>query len=291
MPTDKRNHEVPRCLIDQWRDESHPRKPVWVHDVKRSRSYQAASQAKTPYKFAVASNAYVANLRRRRATEVERWLSEAESILALLIRRLDKMPNEGRVEFASNEWHRLLYAVVGLAHRSSYRLRLWERALAADPNIRLQTGLFPSTSDDARRLTLEQAVNYIALRAQEYTPPEFQVTRRLPNDVLLSDAPAWDIGETGVFLPIGPRCVMRVIRSTSYPVLSLATGPSMTDFVEMFNEHAVQRVRRWVVATSSRQLRQFEDALLPEKVAKRAGKDNVRVGSTANIDKWLTFRD
>jgi hypothetical protein len=56
MPEHKRNHEVPRSLIANWRPVARRGEPVWVFEISKQRLYQSSSIGSSAFKFAIGPN-------------------------------------------------------------------------------------------------------------------------------------------------------------------------------------------------------------------------------------------
>jgi hypothetical protein len=69
MPTYKKNHEVPRSLIQRWASDRTG--DVWVFDIDRERMYRSTASGASPYNFAIVPNRYIVMRGNSRNVDVE----------------------------------------------------------------------------------------------------------------------------------------------------------------------------------------------------------------------------
>ena len=55
----KRNHFIPRFMIDYWVDPTTPHKGVHVRDIKQRRTYVSTGKGSKPFSFAIANDLYI----------------------------------------------------------------------------------------------------------------------------------------------------------------------------------------------------------------------------------------
>jgi hypothetical protein len=287
----KRNHEVPKALIGNWRSTPARGEPVWVFDIRRQKIYQSTSVGSSAFKFAIIPNRYVVRLPRRRATDVEKWLGASEGAVARFIRGLELQISR---HLAVLEAIPVAYGLIGLGFRSAYTLETWMKGLR-DPQIQTRIGRVPKNEDDARKLVLENLINIVDRRVTRLLPPRFEILRGLGSNVLLSDQAALvtadDAGE--LYVPLAPRAVVCICRGVRPEVVITDASPlASRSLVENLNELIVQSARRWVVARTHDQLERVAPHLTSDAVGRRAvERERVAVEPLTERDRWWTLKD
>lgn len=265
---------------------------MWAYDLKRWRIYQASSQDKRPFNFAVWNNLYIVNLRDRRATDVETWFGDAEGALSKFVDGLDAEANR---RMTPEEAIPLLYGIVALNYRSGYLMSRMEQELRADPTIAERAGLSWSSDEEARRLIVQNCINVIRFHAESLMPPRFEIVRRFPVTLLLCDQPTRDGSEHPtqgeVYLPLEPNTMLCVRRDRAPNVAIVEATPDAEALGNSFNSYVVDRARRWIVASSQEELVQIQRELTPERLAGNIAGDTVSVTPTRLGQDWLVLKE
>src|SRR5438128_1743548 len=90
MADHKRNHFIPRFMLDYWSTKPVGRNyaGVWVYEFARKRKYFANGQGPSAYSFAVSEDLYVPRVTGERVTAQEHWHGSLEGRLAALARQV-----------------------------------------------------------------------------------------------------------------------------------------------------------------------------------------------------------
>src|SRR5262252_7030740 len=69
----KKNHSVPRFMLEYWVDPSTPHRGIHVHEIATRRTYVSTEQSKKPFSFAITTDLYIHTTNGSRAVGLERW--------------------------------------------------------------------------------------------------------------------------------------------------------------------------------------------------------------------------
>jgi hypothetical protein len=130
----KRNHSIPRFMLEYWVDPSTTHKGIHVHEVATQRTYVSTGQGRKPFSFAITTDLYVLHATNgSRAVNLERWFSGLEDALAVFVRRVHAREP---IYMSGQECMKVLMAVLGLECRSPYNMRHIQAALESNRTLR-----------------------------------------------------------------------------------------------------------------------------------------------------------
>jgi hypothetical protein len=130
----KKNHSVPRFMLEYWVDPSTPHKGIHVYEIATRRTYVSTGQSKKPFSFAITTDLYIHTTNGSRAVGLERWFSGLESSLAVFVRQAHMRES---ISYTSvQECTKVLMAILGLECRSRYNIGLMQATLESDSILR-----------------------------------------------------------------------------------------------------------------------------------------------------------
>ena len=247
----KRNHFIPRFMIDYWVDSSTRHHGVHVYEVTKRRSYPSTGNKPKPFSFAISRDLYVHSASGDRAVGLERWFTSLESPLASLVRQAHERRDP--ITYSSPKDSTLaLMAFLGLECRSRYNLSKIQATLDSDEALRKV--LDPDSAAPAEQQVLENIVHQVSDRVSDFTPTEmvFMVAPGA-SSWLLCDRPHFhDPGFEHRFIVLTNKVMLAYKRSDV--VAKYMYADAMPEFVDTMNERFAMQARDWLVAATADQL-------------------------------------
>lgn len=297
------NHEVTRSLLLGWLYEGdRGDEGLWHWDLRgaaRKPTFEVGKKAK----FAGLDYLYVGNNDGRpMSSAIEDGLGRHESFLARFVHRLwrqDLESDSKGIQLA----HSALAAILGFGNRGAW-------------SVEGLSTLF-ELNDEQRIKFLDQQ---LTTAVNSFTSWDFQFFQDSELPLLIGDTPLFDLRLGGdrlpgintnvMLMPLGPRAA--VIGTSSgqarhqLPVrrrhwtsqidcrelgiqVTFAEGPLPASSAGFFNHSALHRARRWLVASSERELLASSELLQPEQVQARMKGDTVAVlkdGTVVGRDRF-----
>lgn len=251
----KRNHFIPRFMIDYWIDPSAPHRAVHVYDVSSRRSYLSTGKKPRPFSFAICNDLYVHSACGDRAVGLEKWFSGLEGALASLVRQAHQRVDP--ITYSSSKEPTLgLMALIGLECRSRYNLKKVQAIL--DANETLRTVLDPDSAAPAEQQVLENIVHQVSDHVSDFSPTEM-VFMVAPGESswLLCDRPYFHHpGLDYRFIVLTSKIMLAYKRSSD--VAKYKYIDALPEFFDTMNERIAMQARDWLVAASSEQLKRYE---------------------------------
>jgi hypothetical protein len=276
----KRNHFIPRFMIEYWADPQHPHKGVHVYDIAGCRTYVSAGDCGKAYSFATADDLYVHSAHGSRAVNLERWFSGLERVLATVVRQLHH-GKDPVVHLTMDDCTGLLMAVLGLECRSPYNLQMIERRLSADADLRRV--LDPDPTVPVRQHVLENLVHQVSDKVRDYTPTDM-VFMVAPASCswLLCDRPYFhDPDSEYRFVVLTSKILLGFKRSEDGYQFNL--GEATTGILDLVNHQIALQAREWLVADSPSSLAKFEAVVKSPEWAERVAADHITFAPIRNL--------
>lgn len=287
----KKNHEVPRCLLNRWSDASGARVGVWVFVIPKQRIDLSNAQGGTAFSFAITKNLYVPVVEGVRQTEAEQWFSRSEGIFDKLLRRAEQGVRD---PITVDELIHFIRALLSMHYRSAYEVQQILATLRWRPDVCEKLGISVSTIEDARRRAVENCVNAIEMQMRALLPyPILDVITDISDDLLICDRPILEIDANEFWMPLGPRThvMIRMGSPDNWGCFVNSAPPGKgRRFVQQMNDLTVNRARRWVVGASRTQLEAVAPLLTTAGVDRRQEEDQLGILPREHADWWSLRR-
>lgn len=271
----KRNHTIPRALLEYWVDGTTSHRGVHVYDIRAQRSYISSGIGAKPFSFAIVNDLHVPTENGRRLVALEKWFSALESSLVQFARQLHakRIPVtfDGRVGV-----DKTLKALLGLECRSRYNLAMIQREL--ERNQALHLALTRNNGSSPKKATLENLIQVVSEQVSYVTPATFAVYHPPKNKSwIISDRPFVPLGTVAS----GPRAVVLtpkvLVTYERSDDLELKCGYFDADdhMVEIVNRNVALCARDWIVAESSRTLATYASLVGTEEWRRKVATDHL----------------
>jgi Protein of unknown function (DUF4238) len=242
----KKNHSVPRFMLEYWVDPSTPHKGIHVHEIATRRTYVSAGQSKKPFSFAITTDLYVHTTNDSRAVGLERWFSGLESSLAVFVRQAHM--RESISYTSAQECTKVLMAILGLECRSRYNIGLMQATLESDNTLRFLM------SGDLRRkpqqVVLENIVNQVHEHVASFTPTEMTFfIAPVGQSWLVSDRPYVNDKRLSVRLVVLTNQILLAYRHSNFPRYQYREANA--SFLTEVNKQITLQARDWLAADSA----------------------------------------
>ena len=252
MPEYKKNHTIPRFMLEYWIDVNTEHKGVHVYDVNSQRYYISTSQGRKAFSFAIINNLYIHDSYNKRAVGLEKWFSQQEQALSTLISQAHKRQTIQPI--SSMESTKLLMALTGLEYRSNYVLKKLLEAIENNEIDREKISANPERP--SKQLLLENIVHLVTEQHLKFIPTEMFIAFAPENcNFLLSDRPFINYEELEYrFVVLTNKIVLGYRRSTQDTIDYIDLRK---DFFELINEKIAFNAREWLIACSEKELKKY----------------------------------
>jgi Protein of unknown function (DUF4238) len=173
----KRNHIIPRCMLDYWVDNSGEYPGVHVYDINKKQIYKSEARGKKAFSFAFEDDLYIADINRQRAVSVERFLASIEGTLSQFIALAQ---NRSPINMDEREVAKLLMAFQSMELRSRYSFQLIGNYI---------NGQQMAKPEKVKKLVLENFIDCVTTMAKKFVPLELTIVNSGEDSWLLSDRP------------------------------------------------------------------------------------------------------
>jgi hypothetical protein len=276
----KRNHFIPRFMIDYWVDAETRHRAVHVHEIAKRRSYPSTGMRPKPFSFAISSDLYVHSASGDRAVGLERWFSGLENTLASLVSQAHQRAEP--ITYGTSKHPTLaLMALLGLECRSRYNLNKIQATLDSDEGLR--NLLDPDSGAPAEQQVLENIVHQVSDRVATFTPTEmvFMIAPGT-SSWLLCDRPYFsDDGLEYRFIVLTNKVMLAYQRSSD--VAKYKYVDATPEFFETMNERIAMQARDWLVAASAEQLERYQKTFDSEEWRANVAADKVVYAPIRNV--------
>jgi hypothetical protein len=267
----KRNHTVPRFILEYWVDPATPHQGVHVHEIRRQRSYVSTGLGRKPFSFAICDDLYVNTANGVRAVGVERWFSTLEGSLASLSRMAHARAPIVHATLAART--KTVMAILGMECRSPYNLAKIRERL--DQDIDLRTFLDPDSPVPAEQQVLENLVAQVSELLSYFTP--IQMTF-----LVAPEARSWITCDRPYFHREGIDERFLVLTNKIMLVYGRAEQEdefqyvdASPDFFEFMNHRISLEARHWLVADSREALDQYVPVFKTDEWRETAAADHI----------------
>jgi hypothetical protein len=238
----KRNHTIPRCMLDYWVDNTGTFPCVHVYDIRQDRIYKSESRGKKAFSFAIENDLHIVEVNNHRATSVEQLLASLEGTLCHFLRAVHK---RSPFELESSEEIKLAMAFQALECRSRYDLQLVRSYISRNQK--------PGLSDE-KKLTLENFIDYLTTMARGFVPLEIVAINSGDDSWIISDRPFFHSAEISHrLLVLTNKVLIGYKKSANNSRYTYLDCPST---VEM-NRMIAFQARDWIAADNAQTLQKY----------------------------------
>ncbi len=242
--THRRNHYVPRFMIQYWEKLNGGVRGVFVHLLAEDRSCFERTTKRRPYPFAVAEDLYVPLIDGRRAISMEaRWLNEQETALSELVRLAHQRSDRLARDIAG--YTRISMALFALEQRSRFNLEHLRRAVEDRPDLCGYISASPER--EPHRLVLENLIHLAMEMHTRHWPLTLTFVHAGNANFILTDRP-------GVTDPGMAERVMVLTNKVAVVYRKALGQPSFEhidateEFVDTVKRMLAIKARDWIVA-------------------------------------------
>jgi hypothetical protein len=266
----RRNHEVPRGLLKNWKGFKEGKAGFHFHDLSDFRTkFEVGEKAK----FAITEYLYVPHDEEGvRNDELEDWFSTDESGLAVL----SKIAQDGQPDAITNDRviKQAIRACVALGYRNAYQFYMMGELLA-------RNGV-PVESGGVHQVMVMNAWEIYRTKFAQLLNWDYHILYDLPVNLLTNDRPFhdWTIRPTPVPLvtmSLGPSAMLVGMPPADtkrrYLTVSWRAIPARPKLAEMHNVCVLETARQWVVASTEAQLNAVAPELTKDRVENRRALD------------------
>lgn len=268
----RNNHEVSKCLLAAWVDES-GRSPGHHHFDIQTQEYRFEVGRRA--KFASAEYLYMPLVDDgERSQALEDWLSVDESGLGLLCKAAakgnpDLIPNDSRVI------ERAIRACVSLGMRSAYQFYMMSQI----PGFTVSMGV-----ETAHQAMAKNAFLGINSRYSKFRNWDFHIFYDLSFPLLVNEQPFrdWSVREDlepHISMPIAPTALLNGSppkdHERRFPTIAWYSAPNRPSVSEMHNDFILKTARQWVVGNSAEHVKRVMPQLSTTLVRERMSLDRL----------------
>jgi hypothetical protein len=270
MPEYKRNHTIPRFMLEYWIDVNTEHKGVHVYDVNSQRYYISTSQGGKAFSFAIINDLYIHEAYNKRAVGLEKWFSQQEQALSTLISQVHTRQTIKPI--SSIESTKLLMALTGLEYRSNYVLKKMFEAIENNDIEREKISANPERP--SKQLLLENIVHLVTEQHLEFIPTEMFFAFAPENcNFLLCDRPFINYKEFEYrFVVLTNKIILGYRHSTKDTIDYMDLGK---DFFELINEKIALNAREWLVACNEEELKKYSAVFHSKEWEQSVNEDKV----------------
>lgn len=220
-----------------------PFQGVWTYNIATKRTSFDGGD----FNFAVEKDAYVPRIDDKRATAVEEWLSDLETSLAALARKV-----HDRVEVLEIRSHsdaiNAVKAMFSLQCRSAHNLAASVAALQKDASLVDVLGGEPGQS--LKQVALQNLIHVVTERAAAYGSLRITFLHAPKGGVLLCDRPTFAQPGLPTFIALTNRVVAAVEEGEPRSMFEYQYRDLSDDFLHTLNGQFAMEARAWLVAES-----------------------------------------
>jgi hypothetical protein len=238
----KRNHTIPRCMLNYWVDESGIYPGVHVYNIAKKRIYKSEARGKRAFSFAIANDLHIVDVDGERATSLERWLSSLESTLGYFIQLISKQES---IDFDRKDEFKLAMAFLALETRSKYNLENMRQYLEKHQEY---------VAVDIKKISLENLIDYVTFMARDYLPLELIILYSGEKSWLLCDRPFfnWE-GLSHRFVVLTNKIVLGYRKSPDNFRYLYENSPS----VDEVNRMIALQARDWIASEKTEIIQKY----------------------------------
>jgi hypothetical protein len=281
----KKNHGVPRFMLEYWVDPSTSHKGVHVHEVKSRRSYVSTGEGKKAFSFAITNDLYIHTGYGNRAVGLERWFSRLEDALAALVHQVHVKKEP--IEYTSFTYTKTLMAIISLECRSPYNIQKIQKAIEEDKSLR--EIISPDPSHPLEQQILENIVHLVSEQVESLTPTEMIF-------FLAPRSRSWVIGDRPYLTD--DRLEYRFVVLTNKVLLGYRRSPDedkyqyqevKENFIENINRMITLQAREWLVADTSAILQKYVTLFDSDEWRTSVAADHISLLPVRNLTSGWTI--
>jgi hypothetical protein len=270
----RKNHYIPRFILNSWASDGPRYRGVWVYEIEKARKYFSAATGGSAYSFAIDLDLYVPMLLGERATAMERWFSKLEGSLATLIRQAGARSDEIKAA-TQGEWIAATMGLFGLEARSKFNVQHIRSRIESDPEVR--AFLADNPDKTAHQLVLENIIHYVSESASEFNPIEIEFLHSASQKLIYSDRPFFNSRHLPHrFVALTSTCFAGYQRSPS-GFARYRHNDANQDLIATLNREIALNARSWIVAQSEAQLDTSISVVTSDAWKTRANSDRVEL--------------
>jgi len=250
----KRNHFIPRVILEHWVTRSSRYLGVWVYDIPEKRKYFAEARGKKAFSFAALPDLYIPKLDDSRLLSMEKWFASQEAALASLLKQVKSRQDPLKFKDPSTLWATQI-GIQAMAGRSRYDIEVISRSIEDQPELREIVGSNKQASD--HQVALENLIHLCEERAHKYNPLEIDFFFSAEQDFLMCDRPLfYSPDETEFWLVMTNRLMLNGRKSHNL-TLRYRYNDVTAQQLSTLNELITQMARYWIMAKDEKQLDQY----------------------------------
>lgn len=272
MPEFKRNHHVPRFMLNAWSSQGAKYRGTWVYDIREGKKHFSAADGGSAFSFAIDNDLYVPRFEGERATAMERWFGKLEDSLSRLVRQAHDGSEEIKAKTQA-EWIAATMGLFGLEHRSRYNVEKLKAAIEADAELRAFVAADAERS--SHHLVLENIIHNVTEMAGLFNPIELIFEHTGKFRLICGDRPFFNNeGLDHRFVVLTNTCLAAYRRSpTARP--QYVHADATPDFVAQLNQQIALNARDWIVAETEKQLDEYIEIVRSDAWKKRTESDKI----------------
>jgi hypothetical protein len=248
----KKNHFVPKSILEYWIDENTTHKGVHVFDINSQRFYVSTSLGKTPFSFAIVDDLYILTNNGNRLVGLEKWFSNQESSLSSLVRQVH---NKQSLKFNDTiELSKIMMALTSLEYRSNYVLKIILELIKED--VSLRDKISANSDRPLKQLVLENIIHITSDQHIDFVPAEMIFFFAPENkDWVISDRPYFNHKDFDYrFVVLTNKVIVGYKHSLEFVYNFVDVN---NEFYEILNQIIAMNAREWLVAKNKEDLKKY----------------------------------
>ena len=266
----KKNHTIPKFMLEYWSDKGSAFQGVHVYDINTKRYYISTGIGKKPFSFAITKDLYIHNSYSKRAVGLEKWFSQQENSLSLLIKQAH---NKEAIKITSTfALTGILMGLTSLEYRSNYDINKILKAIENNKTLREQISASPLRPPE--QLVLENIIHLVTEQHLEFIPTEM-VFGFPPNNNnwVISDRPFFNDNNFEYrFVVLTNKLILGYRRSKAFTYNYIDFNE---EFHEFFNKLIALNAREWLVAYSEREIKKYSSIYQTDEWKQKVINDKI----------------
>ncbi len=263
---------MPITIINNWVIGGEKGNGVYVYNIEKKRKYFVSASDKRKFSFAITKNLYVPEISQRRLTSVERWFSGQEATLTNFINKL-KLSKYNDVIIDPNNFSISILALTGLEYRSRYQINKIKEFLINNPNIIER--ISSDTDSNIDKIVLENLIHVITNQTHKIMPAQLFVTHLSNPDLILSDRPVIDSGETKVYIVSSKMMIS--IQKSGLGISKIDLRNEDKAITQMINKQIALQARDWIVSSTESNINKYIQVINSEEYKENYRKDDIEI--------------
>ena len=266
----KRNHYIPITIINNWVTKGEKEDGIYVYNIEKKKKYFVLANDKRKFSFAVTKNLYVPEINQKRLTSVERWFSGQEAALTKFINKL-KLSKYNDVIVNLNNFSISVLALTGLEYRSRYQINKIKEYLIKNPDVAEK--ISSDTDSNIDKSVLNNLIHLITNQTNKMMPAQLLVTHLSNPDLVLSDCPVINSGETKIYIVSSKMMIF--LQKSEFGVSKIEPGKEDKTITEFINKQTVLQARDWIVSSTEPIIDKYIQVINSEEYKENLKKDKI----------------